>query len=191
MTTLTRTTVLALLASLSFVAIASRPVAASHPEALLLPPADDFYLPKFGFASFNIRGVGERVTFVRWGGLASRLGLEPGDTILSMNGYRLNYHGAWDDALYRAMSNGGFVRLRIRDVRTGFVAHRQIHLGGGVGPITPKYYAGDYVGPATSHVIHHEHDFHPHGPITAKSKKPGSNHNHTANKIKQIVELFD
>ena len=174
MTTLTRTTVLALLASVSFVALSARPAVASHPEALLLAPEDNFYLPKFGFSSFNIRGYGERVTFVRWGGLASRLGLEPGDTILSMNGYRLTYHGSWNDALYRAMASGGVVRLRIRDVRTGLVAYRQMYVGDGFGPITPKYYAGEHVGPITSHVYHH-------GP---------HHHNDNVKTIKEIVKLF-
>jgi hypothetical protein len=189
MTTLTRTTVLALLASFSFLALSAAPAAASHPKALLVPPHDDYdyYLPKFGFASFNISGYGERVTYVRWGGLAARLGLEPGDTVLSLNGFRLTYHGAWNDALYRAMANGGFVRLRIRDVRTGHIAHRHIDLGG-FGPVTPKYYADH--GPITSHVVvhDHDHDFHPHGPITLKSKvAPKTN----VEKIKEIVELFD
>jgi hypothetical protein len=176
MTTLTRTTVLAaLLASLSFTVFSARPAAASSPAALLVAPEGDFDLPRFGFSSFNIRGVGERVTFVRWGGLASRLGLEAGDTILSVNGYRLTYHGSWNDALYRAMSNGGMVRLRIRDVHTGGIARRELYLGGsgGIGPVTPKFHVGHYHGPVTPHVHH------------------GHAHHDTVHTIKDIVELFD
>jgi hypothetical protein len=191
MTTFTRTTLLALLASLSFVTFGVVTSEASQPNALLLPPADDCYVPKFGFSSFNVAGVGERVTYVRWGGLASQFGLEPGDMILSMNGFPLTYHGSWNDALYRAMSRGGLVRLRIRDVRTGFVAFRQMYVGDGVGPVTPKYQAGP-IGPTTHHVIHHDYDFdYPYGPITQKSKVgPGNNHNFNK-KVKQIAKLFE
>ena len=60
-------------------------------------------LPKFGFSSFNINGFGERVTNVRWGGIAQRMGLESGDMILSLNGYPLTYHGSWNDALREAV----------------------------------------------------------------------------------------
>ena len=192
MTTLIHTTVLALLASLSFVFVAAAPAEASHPKALLIAPGyDDYYLPKFGFESFNIHGVGERVTYVRWGGLASRLGLEPGDLLLSMNGFPLSYHGSWDDALHRAVSHGGWVRLKIRDVRTGFVVTRRTHVGGGVGPITPKFYAGNYAGPVTPHIVHHGGHFgHGHGPITAKSKV-GPKHHNLNKTIHEIAKLFD
>lgn len=99
-------------------------------------------LPQFGFSSFNIRGYGERVTHVRRGSLASRVGLEPGDDILTLNGHRLSYPGSWNDALFHAVSTSGFVKLKVRDVRTGRIAHRQVFLGefnGGIGPITPKF----------------------------------------------------
>lgn len=166
-----RNAALALLTSVALLTIAST-THAGPPQALLLPPQNDCYVPKFGFSSFNIHGVGERVTHVRWGGLAARLGLEPGDMILSLNGYRLIYHGAWNDALHEAMHEGGLVRLRIRDVRTGHVAFREIYVGDEYGPITPK-----------SHVVDYPQDYpddhcagpgygggYPHGPITLKSK---------------------
>ena len=196
MTTFHRTTALALLPSLVLVALLSTATVASQPKALLVAPQDDFYVPKFGFSSFNIAGYGERVTHVRWGGLAAQLGLEPGDTILSMNGFRLSYHGSWNDALYRAMSNGGVVRLRIRDVRTGFVVARQMYLGDGIGPVTPHYAGG--IGPNVQHVIHHDHHHHNHngligpiGPVTPKSKF-GPNKNQNLNKtIKNIAKLFN
>jgi hypothetical protein len=159
MSTLTRTTVLATLASLGLV-IAST-VMASSPKALLIaPPHDDcFDLPKFGFSSFNINGFGEQVTNVRWGGRAARLGLEPGDIILSVNGFQLTYHGAWNDALRHAVHNGGWVQLTIRDVRTGDIALRQTFVGsGGYGPVTP-------------HVVAH-HGYFPAGHVTTKKFMP-------------------
>jgi PDZ domain len=175
MTTFTRTTVFALLTSLSFVCLEARPAAASRPEALLVAPEPDFDVPRFGFASFNIRGVGERVTYVRWGGIASRMGLEPGDTILSVNGFPLTYHGSWNDGLYRAMARGGLVRLRVRDVRTGAIARREIYLGGGggVGPITPKIHVGHYHSPASSYGHHDVH------------------YNSNVEMVKEIAKLFD
>jgi hypothetical protein len=186
-----RTTVLALMAGLTPLGILSSPAKAAQPNALLLPPAHDDCLPKFGFSSFNIAGVGERVTYVRWGGIASQMGLEPGDVILSMNGYPLTYDGSWSDALERAMSRGGRVQLAIRDVRTGHVAYRQTYVGDGVGPVTPKLHVGIGISPNASHMIHHDHDYgHHHGPITHKSKV-GPHHNHGANKLKQIAKLFE
>lgn len=177
MNTLTRTTVSVVLASLTLVTFVVPSVEAAQPKALLLSPGGpvgpDYCLPKFGFSSFNIAGVGERVAHVRWGGLASQLGLEPGDIILRMNGIPLSYHGSWNDALYQAMAGGGWVQLTIRDVRTGFVAQREVFVGDGGGPTTYKYYAGGNVGPNTPHVIHHNHG------------------NNTYRTLKQIAKLFD
>ena len=191
MNTLTRKSVFTLSTSLAVIAVVALSAGASQPKALLLAPGPDNCLPEFGFASFNIYGVGERVTFVRWGGLASQLGLEPGDMILSMNGFRLNYHGAWNDALSYAVANGGWVQLTIRDVRTGHLAYRETFVGGGgpiVGPITPKIHVGGYHPP----VVHHMHHVGPPvGPITPKSNA-GGNHNHDVDvTIKKIAKLFD
>ena len=195
MNAFTRTTALAMLASLSFVSV---PLAeAGHPKALLVSPSPYPTLPKFGFHSYNLNGVGEVVTFVRWGGLASRLGLERGDIILSMNGYPLSYHGAWKDALSNAMASGGWVQLAIRDVRTGIVAYRQTFVGG-YGPVTPHVvaYSGN-----SSYLIDNDHCYdnsggigYPVGPVTAKSiVNPGA-HNYTPNgpspMLKQIARLF-
>jgi hypothetical protein len=193
MTTFTRNTVFALLPSLAIVAVLSSSSAASQPNALLVAPHNDYYLPKFGFSSFNIHGYGERVTHVQWGGLAAQMGLEPGDTILRVNDVRLDYHGSWNDALQHAMTqHGGQVRLRIRDVRTGHVLTRFVHLGGIVPPITPKYYTGNGNVQVIHHDHHHHDDFHgPVGPITQKSKvgpKPNQNMNKT---IKEIAKMFD
>jgi hypothetical protein len=174
MSTFTRKTVLALVASLTLVTVSA--VSAAPPKAMLLNPNQGqggFDLPKFGFSSFN-NGYGERITGVRWGGIAQRMGLESGDTILSLNGYPLNYHGAWTDALSHAVyHDGGYVKLRVRDVRTGFVATRQIYVGDICGPVVYNNY---------------------NGPVTYKSKQaPGHPHQPMSGpeQIKQIVEMFD
>jgi hypothetical protein len=196
MTTITRKNALTLSLGMAVVALIAGAATATGPKALLLAPEHDCYLPTFGFSSFNIHGVGERITHVRWGGLASRLGLEPGDMILSMNGFALSYHGAWNDALQHAMASGGLVRLRIRDVRTGHVAYRQTFLGGSgpiVGPITPKYHVGNPVVHHHGPVGHHKHHVgYPAGPVTAKSKVGGGVHIHgSSDTLKKIAKLFD
>jgi hypothetical protein len=156
MSALTRNTVLALLTSLSLIVVTS--AAASQPKAVLIAPPHDhcFDLPKFGFSSFNVDGFGEQVTFVRWGGRASRMGLEPGDIIVSLNGFPLTYHGSWNDALRQAVNNGGWVQIVVRDVRTGDFAYRQTFIGnGGIVPVTPHvvahsgHFGGNYNGPIT------------------------------------------
>lgn len=129
-----------LLTSIVLLGLVSRS-SASEPKALLVaPPSHN--LPKFGFSSHNIYGVGERVTSVKWGGIAHRLGLEPGDLILALNNQPLYYHGAWNHALGNAMFEGGWVELTIRDVRTGSIAYRQAFVG--YGPVTPKSHITKY-----------------------------------------------
>ncbi len=177
---------LTLLAGLAAVTFAASPAAADTKLLLVSPDTDpgfapEPYLPRFGFSSFNI-GVGERVAYVRWGGLASQFGLEPGDIILSMNGFPLSYHGSWNDALYSAMvNNGGWVRLRIRDVRTGFVATRQMCLGGGIGPVTHHYNVHD----------HSHHIGLPSGPMTQKSTIPPTSGIQSSPKLKKIANLLN
>jgi hypothetical protein len=187
MNTLSRAFAFATVAGLALVTLNASPAAADTNRLLLAPDTDPHliphpHLPKFGFASFNINGFGERVTHVRFGGMASRFGLEPGDIVLSMNGHRLTYTGSWDDALFDAMVNhGGQVRLRIRDVRTGFVATRQLFVGGGgVGPITPHVHNGH----------NHNHFDGRVGPITKKSTIGPTNGN-GSKKLNKIVELLD
>jgi predicted metalloprotease with PDZ domain len=179
MNTSTRKIAFALVAGLVAAAFTASP-ASAEPKALLLSPGADpgFVpqpLPKFGFASFNIHGFGERVTHVRWGGLASQFGLERGDTILSLNGFPLTYHGSWNEALSEAMyTSGGVVRLRIRDWRTGMVVSRQMFVGGGYGPITPKIHTGNPGGPTTKKMIVNPHE-----------------DNNTPKLNKKIVQLLD
>jgi hypothetical protein len=187
MTTISRTTVFALLASLTLITIstASNSVAtAGQPQALLLNPGYNpgptcYELPRFGFSSFTINGFGERVTSVRWGGIAQRMGLESGDVILSLNGYPLTYHGSWNDALREAVNNGGWVQLAVRDVRTGFVATRETFVGESYGPIVSYSHAGNYS--------------HYNGPITKKSMPHNFQQQQLSGpaQIKKIVDMFD
>jgi len=150
-----RTTALLLIVGLSLSTFVTVANAAS--SRLLIAPGEPYGLPKFGFSSSNI-GFGEQVVFVRPGSRAARIGLEPGDVILSLNGYRLSYTGSWTDALSRAVSSGGLVQLRVRDVRTGLVHVRSTYVNSGGGPVIPYYRAGisltpqPYVVPRTSSV---------------------------------------
>ncbi|MCA9241392.1 MAG: hypothetical protein KDA37_14385 [Planctomycetales bacterium] len=100
----------------------------------------EFRLPRFGMMTYN-NGFGEKVVRVRYGGLADQLGLERGDTIVRMNNFRLNYEGAWSDALRSAMQNGGHIVLKVRNVRTGGFVTRHTDIDPyGYGPeITPKF----------------------------------------------------
>lgn len=137
-------------------------------------------LPKFGFQSYNLSGVGERVTYVRCHGLASQMGLEPGDTILSLNGFPLTYHGAWNQALQQAVYQGGAVQLAIRDVNTGYIVYRTTYIGGGpgIGPITPKTAKYSQPGPIVSHnYVQPGAPVGVPGPITQKSVQGGENNN--------------
>jgi hypothetical protein len=195
MKSLALTLTLALVASMTVVNFSAPVASANEPKALLINPNPGFvpspniYLPKFGFNSFNIGGYGERVTFVQWGGLASQLGLESGDTILSMNGFGLTYHGAWNDALYQALLNGGFVQLTIRDVRTGWIVERQTWVGG-YGPVTPKYQVTNY-GPTTSHIV--IGGGYPVGPVTTKKmiNQPKNKLNNLGNAVQHVVKLIE
>ena len=178
MSTLIRKTVLALVASLTLVTLST--ASAAPPQQMLLNPNQGqggYNLPKFGFSSFN-NGYGERLTSVRWGGIAQRMGLESGDTILSLNGYPLNYHGAWTDALQHAVyHDGGYVKLRVRDVRSGQIAFRQTYIGDICGPIVHNHYNGGYNGPVT--YKSNKGPGHPHQPMNGPEQ------------IKQLVEMFD
>jgi hypothetical protein len=136
-----------LIVGLSLSAFVAPAVAASPPNKLLIAPGEPYGLPKFGFSSSTIYGYGQRVESVRPGGRAARLGLEPGDVILSLNGHRLTYSGSWNDALTRALYDGGYVQLRVRDVRTGLVRVRTTRIDFGGGPIEHHFQTGFKVGP--------------------------------------------
>jgi predicted metalloprotease with PDZ domain len=127
-----RTALLAFGLSLSALVASS---VAGPPQKFLIAPGEPYGLPKFGFSSTTIQGFGERIESVRFGGRAERLGLERGDVILSINGYRLTYPGSWNDGLSRALYNNNVVRLKIRDVRSGNVYFRETFVDYGGGPV--------------------------------------------------------
>jgi hypothetical protein len=118
--------------ALASTAMAQPPRARLLPDPQFCPPVPP---PRLGINYTVIPGYGYRVNYVMWGTPASRIGLEPGDVVLSINRVRLTYNGAHSYALSRAVRTGGWVTLRIRDVRTGWVVTRSANLFGG-------YYGG-------------------------------------------------
>jgi membrane-associated protease RseP (regulator of RpoE activity) len=128
--------------ALSLSAFVVPATAAGPVNKLLIAPGEPHGLPKFDFSSSTIPNFGLRVVSVRPDGRAYRMGLEPGDVILSLNGYRLTYSNSWNDALSRALDDGGRVRLRVRDVRTGLIRVRETRIDFGDGPIEHHFNVG-------------------------------------------------
>jgi hypothetical protein len=185
MKTSTRTIVLALIASLTFLSVSS--VEAAPPKALLLNPPQyqPSYLPKFGFRSYTLAGVGEVVTNVQWNSLAWKLGLQEGDIIRSVNYFELTYHGAWNDALRSALiNNGGYVQLQIIDRNTGLIASRGVQFGGYGSPYVVGY-GGD------NGYCPEEHFGYPSGPVTYKSMAGPHNNTSKKSSTKGQVSLND
>lgn len=85
-------------------------------------------VPELGFSSYVISGTGEYVLAVRRGSTAARIGLEPGDVILTLNGRRLTSERAWHQAMGHAAASHGRLTLEIRDGRTGAIDCRTCHL---------------------------------------------------------------
>ena len=149
MNTRFRFTALLLALGLIVSALVSTSVAAPPTSKLLLQPGGgggNYGLPKFGFASTNLNGFGERIVSVRYGSRAAALGLEPGDVILSLNGYKLSYPASWSDALAQALYDGNYVRLKVRDVRTGNIRFRETYVNYNGGPIQHYYKTNSNVG---------------------------------------------
>jgi len=93
-------------------------------------------VPELGFSSYVVCGTGEYVLAVRRGSTAARIGLEPGDVILALNGRRLASEGAWHQAMGHAAASHGRVTLEIRHGRTGTIDYRTCHLfSAGCAPI--------------------------------------------------------
>jgi hypothetical protein len=178
----TRTRLIALL----FVGLAAATIAATasadppKPKLMIAPgfaPGEPYGLPKFGFASSTIPGFGERIVDVRYGGRAYHLGLEPGDVILSLNGYKLTYTGSWNDALRNALYEGNYIRLKVRDVRTGNVYFRETYVDYGGGPVEHYYKTNNHV------EFHHDNDFHDDHDVHHVGG--------TLKTIKEVKKLFD
>jgi len=177
----TRTRLVALL----FVGLAAATIAstasADPPKSKLMiapgfAPGEPYGLPKFGFASSTIPGFGERIVDVRYGGRAYYLGLEPGDVILSLNGYKLTYTGSWNDALRNALFDGNYIRLKVRDVRTGMVVFRETYVDYGGGPVVYNY-------KVNNHGPHNDHDFHDDHHVSTVGG--------TLKTIKEVKKMFD
>jgi hypothetical protein len=130
-----RTAALFLMFGLALSAFVAPATAAPPQNKLLFAPGEPYGLPKFGFSSSTIYGYGEQIVNVRYGSRAAQLGLERGDVLLSLNGYKLTYSGSWNDALSRALSDGNYIRLKIRDVRTGNIYFRETYVNYNNGPV--------------------------------------------------------
>ena len=155
MNTRYRTAALLLLFGLSLSAFVAPATAAPPKNTLLIAPGEPYGLPKFGFASSTIYGYGERVVSVRFGSRAAQLGLEPGDVLLSLNGYKLTYPGSWNDALSRALYDGNYVRLKIRDTRTGNIYFRETYVDYGNGPVQHFYKSTNNFSSQPHEEVHH------------------------------------
>lgn len=127
------------------------------------------HLPKFGFSTRTVWGVGEQVVRVRCQGLAANMGLKRGDIILALDGMPLTFRGAWNHALRDAVGRGGWVQLEIQDIDTGGITYRQTWLGG-YGPVTSKQ---GMVGRGPPMVVSAV------GPTTGKSQKEEPSPHHS------------
>ena len=83
-------------------------------------PVSDYGLGVSG----TITAAGARVTGVDAGGPAERVGIESGDTILTVNGTPITGAPSWA----QAMSGQSFVRLRLKNVRGGPTVYRDVDL---------------------------------------------------------------
>lgn len=80
------------------------------------------------YATFTARGA--VVRGVEPGSPAERFGLEPGDVVLSVNGAPVFNQSSYLQAM---MDSGGFVRLRVRNVRDGGI----VRVSGSLAPPAP------------------------------------------------------
>ena len=97
--------------------------------------------------------------------------MAPSDVLLSLNGYKLTYSGSWNDALSRALYDGNYIRLKIREFRTGNIFVRETFVNYNNGPVEHYYKTNNNVGPKQ------HFDVHPVGP--------------TLKTIKDVKKLLD
>lgn len=90
-----------------------------------IAPGHSHGTPKLGFYGYIVPHRGMVITRVMPGTEASRIGLERGDVILSINGQQLCHDGDYERALRRSH---GHLDLRVRDVRGTGVHLLHAHL---------------------------------------------------------------
>jgi S1-C subfamily serine protease len=78
---------------------------------------------------FNVTDQGIRVTEVRTGSAAKSLGLEPGDTILTVYGHPVTSAEVWN---WLTSVENDYAEMEIRDGRSGEVLTRYARLPGNV-----------------------------------------------------------
>ncbi len=88
-------------------------------------------LPKLGFYGHIQYGWGLMVDRVYGGTEASRIGLERGDIIVSVNGRQIRNWNDYNTALFYS---GGFGQMVVRDCRTGRLIPTRFVLNNGRGP---------------------------------------------------------
>ena len=131
MNAVARKTAMALALALVVLTASSALAAPPRPRLapMITPPGGGY--PKLGFHYQVIPGYGYRILSVSWGTPAARIGLEPGDVVLTINGYPMTYYGAHVEAVQEALYSGGWLSFTVRDVRTGHIVHRGTSLFGG------------------------------------------------------------
>ena len=106
--------------------------------APLLAPGVGMTPPRVGYWYQAIPGYGFRVIGVEPGSPAAFMGLEIGDIVLALNGFPLTYYGADLPARAQAVQTGGWITMRILDVRSGMIVVRSANLfGPGMGAGAP------------------------------------------------------
>ena len=93
------------------------PAPAVIPNPTYVVPTTCAFLPKLQFnGTMTYRGL--QVISADYGGLAERIGLEPGDIITSINGQLIQCEQSYKQALFQAaVYGGGDVTLQVRNVR--------------------------------------------------------------------------
>jgi S1-C subfamily serine protease len=98
-----------------------RPGQAPPPGACYTDPLPDFGM---GMDGRFVEG-GIEITKVYRNGATERAGLEPGDVLVSVNGQTLREPADW----IQGMTNqNGRLSFRLRDVRTGQIVSREVHM---------------------------------------------------------------
>lgn len=93
-------------------------VAPANPAPHLVPPGPIAPTPRLGFRGYLRRGWGMMVNYALPGTHAARLGLEPGDVIVRLNGHRITSAQVWNVQMRRSVYvHGGRLTLLIDNVR--------------------------------------------------------------------------